>query len=72
MTKHRRSKPSCKVEYVDDDLYVFCNGLCIAKSGNPGEAHNKWIALEPGYTVYGGLWTSKPTVVFDPSACRQH
>lgn len=70
MTKRRRSKPSCK--YIGDDLFVFYNGLCIAKSGNPGACHNNWIALEPGYTVYGGLWTSKPTVVFDPSACRQH
>jgi hypothetical protein len=67
-----KRKPSCKVEYVGDDLFVFYNGLCIAKSSNPGAYHNTWIALEPGYTVYGGIWRSTPTVAFDPSACRQH
>ena len=37
------------------DLFVFADGLKIAKRGHPNTPHAKtWIPLEPGWTVFDG------------------
>ena len=45
----------CKAALESDgtDVFVVCNGVRIAKRGQPGTPQDQtWVSLEPGYTVW--------------------
>ena len=48
------SKPTgATIEYVGQDLFVFVDGIKIAKRAHPGTPEaGTWISLEPGLAVY--------------------
>jgi len=46
---------TCRVECDGEDIFLFADGLKIAKRGHPETAEaNTWVSLEPGYIVREG------------------
>ena len=47
-----KSKPDVRVLSTGADIFVFCDGIKIAKRGHPGTPQAKtWVSLEPGWEV---------------------
>jgi hypothetical protein len=45
--------PEAIIAYDGQDLFVFVDGIKIAKRGHPGTPEaGSWISLEPGFAVY--------------------
>jgi hypothetical protein len=58
-----------KAQIVSDgkDIYVYCDGLCVAKRGRYNTPQAKtWITLVTGYTVTSPDDHSTITVEIDP------
>jgi len=46
---------TCRVECDGEDIFLFADGLKIAKRGHPETPQAKtWVSLEPGYIVRDG------------------
>ena len=47
--------PEATIAYDGQDLFVFVDGVKIAKRGHPGTSEaGTWVSLEPGIAVYAG------------------
>jgi hypothetical protein len=45
--------PEATIAYDGQDLFVFVDGVKIAKRGHPGTPEaGSWISLEPSFAVY--------------------
>jgi hypothetical protein len=45
--------PEATIAYDGQDLFVFVDGVKIAKRGHPGTSEaGTWVCLEPGVAVY--------------------
>jgi hypothetical protein len=67
------SKPSeATIAYDGQDLFVFVDGIKIAKRGHPGTPEaGSWISLERGFAVYDDPAEGSITIEFNGERTTQ-
>jgi hypothetical protein len=46
------AQPDVRVVSTGADIFIFCDGIKIAKRGQPGTPQARtWVSLEPGWEV---------------------
>jgi len=59
-------QPRVRVEATGTDIFVFVDGVKVAKRGYPGTAQaGTWVSLEPGYAVFSNADHSHMSVTKD-------
>jgi hypothetical protein len=68
------SKPSeATIAYDGPDLFVFVDGIKIAKRGHPETPEaGTWISLEPGFAVYDDPAEGSITIEFNGERTPPH
>ena len=55
-----------RVEATDKDIFVFVDGVRVAKRGHPGTAQaGTWVSLELGYVVLSNADLREMTVQYN-------
>jgi hypothetical protein len=56
--------PKVQIKSTDSDIFVYVDGLRVAKRGRPNTPQAKtWVSIEPGWEVVGGGEESKTIAI---------
>jgi len=59
-------QPKVLIEGSGKDIFVFVDGVKVAKRGQPGTPQaGTWVSLEPGYAVFGNADHSHVSITKD-------
>ena len=48
----KKREPLIQMHFNGDDIFIICDGVKIAKRGQPNSPQAKtWVSLEPGWEV---------------------
>jgi hypothetical protein len=62
-------QPKVRVEATGKNIFVFVDGVKVAKRGHPGTAQaGTWVSLEPGYAVFSNADHSEITITHNGEA----